>query len=64
MYEIVVVGRAERTLRIALDGLIDEWCQGSEPAMLRLVIDDQSRMVAVIDRLHGLGISIDHVRQL
>jgi hypothetical protein len=64
VYEIIVVGRAERTLRIALDGLIDEWCPGPEPAMLALLIDDQSRMVAVIDRLHDLGISIDRVRQL
>lgn len=64
MYEIVVVGRAERTLRIALDGLVDEWRPVAEPATLTLLIDDQSRMVAVIDRLHDLGISIERVRQL
>lgn len=64
MYEIVVVGRAERTLRIALDGLVEGWHEGPEAGTLSAMIDDQSRLVAVIDRLHDLGISIDRVRQL
>ena len=63
MYEIVIVGSAHRTLRIALEDVVTEWRDDAEGASTAR-ITDQAQLVAVIERMHDLGISIDRVRQL
>jgi hypothetical protein len=61
MYEVVVDGSVEGTIRVALDGLVDAWAGTSGHQVLR--VTDQARLVALINRLHELGMSIDAVRR-
>lgn len=63
MYEVVVGGCAERTLRLRLDDLVDTWSTDTT-GRVTLGILDQARLVAVIDRLHALGIVIEHVEHV
>lgn len=61
MYEIIVAGRIERTLRVALDDLVDDWQDGAG-GTIALRTADQSGLVALINRLHELGIPVEQVR--
>jgi hypothetical protein len=61
VYEVVVTGCAERTVRLALEDLVDAW-DASDDGRLALEIVDQSRLLVVIDRLHDLGLVIEHVQ--
>ena len=63
-YEIVVAGRAEGALRAALSDLVGALSIRSEPAGLTLWIRDQSALVAVMNRLHDLSITIERVRHV
>lgn len=60
MYEVVVGGRAERTVRLALAELVEDW--RTEPGHLVICIGDQSALVAVINRLHEMGVVVEQVR--
>jgi hypothetical protein len=60
MYEVVIVGHAERTLRLVLEGLVEEW--RADEARFSTLVTDQARLVAVIDRLHEYGIGVHEVR--
>jgi peptidyl-tRNA hydrolase len=60
VYEVVVARGAERTLRLSLDDLVDTWVSESS-GRVTLEIVDQARLVAAIDRLHALGLVIEHV---
>lgn len=59
MYEIVVVGCVERTVSVALAGLVDAWRPSSGRFVLG--VDDQARLVTLLNRLHDLGISIESI---
>jgi hypothetical protein len=61
VYEVVVGGRVGRTVRIGLEDLVDDWCGGPETHVLR--VTDQARLVALINRLHDLSMSIEQVRR-
>jgi hypothetical protein len=64
VYEIVVIGLAERTLRAGLDDLIVECRACGDNDTLTVVVRDRSALVAAIGRLHDLGAIVDEVRRL
>lgn len=61
MYEIVFVGCVGRTVRVALDDLADEWCEASGALVLR--VTDQARLVALINQMHDLSMTVEQVRR-
>ncbi len=63
-YEIVVAGRAEGALRAALSDLVGALAIRAEPGGLTLWIRDQSALVAVLNRLHDLSITIERVKHV
>jgi hypothetical protein len=64
MYDITVLGRAERTLLIALQGLVEEWSPDLAGPTLTMRVDDQSALIAVLTALHDLGVPIEAVRRV
>lgn len=60
MYEVVVARCAARTLRLALDDLADTLVD-TPSGDVSVAVRDQSRLVAAIDRIHGLGLVIEHI---
>jgi hypothetical protein len=64
VYELVVVGCAERTLRVALEDLVDEQPHSGVGGSLAVRVTDQARLVAAIERLHDLGVVIENVHHV
>jgi hypothetical protein len=64
VYELVVVGCAERTLRVALEDLVDEQPHAGVGGSLAVRVTDQARLVAAIERLHDLGVVIENVHHV
>lgn len=61
VYEIVFVGCVGRTVRVALDDLAVEWCETSGTVVLR--VTDQARLVALINQMHDLSMTVEQVRR-
>lgn len=64
MYELIGEGCAEWTLRTALEDLNVDWRTGPTEGTFVVTIADQSRLVAVIARLHDLGLAIEHIEHI
>ena len=64
LYELVVVGCAERTLRVALEDLVEERPHAGAGGSLAVRVTDQARLVAAIERLHDLGVVIENVHHV
>ena len=64
MYDITVLGHAERTLHLALQDLVQEWSPDVGGPTLTMRVIDQSALVAVLGALHDLGVPIEAVRRV
>jgi len=64
MYEVIVLGHAERTLLIALHDLVEEWRPDVDGSTLILRVADQSELIAALRALHDLGVPIEAVRRV
>lgn len=62
MYEIVIAGRATRTVRIALDDLVEDWRDDAAGESCSAILVDQSRLLAAIEQLHDLGVVVEQIR--
>lgn len=64
MYDITVLGRAERTLRIALQDLVLEWRPDLDRSTLTVRVADQSALISALGVLHDLGVPIEAVQRV
>lgn len=60
VYTVDVTGCGRRTALVAFEDLVDDVAE-TVPGRLVLEVTDQSRLVAVIDRLHEMGIVIERI---
>lgn len=63
MYKILVTGCGKRTALVAFEDLVDNVAE-TDRSGLALEVTDQSRLVAVIERLHEMGIVIERIEHL
>ncbi len=64
MYKLIGGGCAERTWRTALEDLGVDCGTGPGLGTFVVTIGDQSGLIAVVERLHELGITIEHVEKV
>jgi hypothetical protein len=63
-YEVVLIGRAEGALRAALSYRLGADAISEEKGTLKLLIRDKSALMAVLEQLHDLNISVETVRHI
>lgn len=60
-YGVVVIGDARAAVTTSVTELVGEGAVRSENRRVVVTLPDQSALLAVMTRLHELGIEIDHV---
>jgi hypothetical protein len=63
-YEVVLLGRAEGALRAALSSRLGADAITDDQGTLKLLIRDKSALMAVLEQLHDLNISVELVRHI
>jgi hypothetical protein len=63
-YEVVLIGRAEGALRAALSNRLGPGAIRDDEGTLRLMIPDKSALMAVLEQLHELNISVETVQHV
>ena len=63
-YEVVLIGRAEGALRAALSRGLGPDAIQDDGGTLRLTLPDKSALMAVMEQLHELNISVETVQHI
>ncbi len=63
MYTVDVSGCGKRTALVAFEDLVEDVVETGRGRLV-LEVTDQSRLVAVVDRLHEMGIVIERIEHL
>jgi hypothetical protein len=63
VYTVDVSGCGKRTALVAFEDLVEDVVETGRGRLV-LEVTDQSRLVAVVDRLHEMGIVIERIEHL
>ena len=63
-YEVVLIGRAEGALRAALSSRLGADAIHDDGGTLRLTLPDKSALMAVLEQLHELNVSVETVQHI
>jgi hypothetical protein len=63
-YEVVLIGRAEGALRASLSSRLGDGAIRDDDGTLRLTLPDKSALLAVLEQLHGLNITVESVQHI
>jgi hypothetical protein len=63
-YEVVLIGRAEGALRAALSNRLGPDAIREREGTLTLTLPDKSALMAVLEQLHDLNISVETVQHI